>query len=181
MADFHDALSEWKPGLCRMDANGSMATDRQPAESFFRGLPGKQIPNKESAAPTPVTSATLTAAAKSMVIPETELVAKSYTEAELQAALGAALKPYISKVQTLEEQYNELAASPDPNRSANRGVTGMGMTKISTAVTKKAQRQVARKAKRADKIAYLRLLADSPDSEMRNSAQRRLSDLGVDA
>jgi hypothetical protein len=57
----------------------------------------------------------------------------------------------------------------------------MGMTKISTAVTKKAQRQVARKAKRADKIAYLRLLADSPDSEMRNSAQRRLSDLGVDA
>ena len=177
MAEFHDALSSWKPELCRMDAGG-YAPDRLPAEFAFRGL---QVPNQESASPTPVASTTLNAASKSLVIPETELVAKSYTEAELQAALGAALQPYISKVSHLESQYNELAASPDPARSANRGVTGMGTTKISMAVTKKAQRQVARKDKRANKIAYYRLLSDSSDPEMRIHAQRRLADLGEDA
>jgi hypothetical protein len=181
MADFHDALSSWKPELCLMDANGYMAFDRQPDGSFVRGQSYNQIPNKETASPTVVTPASIAAATKSLDVPTQPLVAKTYTEDELQAALGAAVAPILSKVSKLEREYQELAASPDPNRSANRGVTGVGMTKIVEATAKKAQRQAARKAKRADKISHLRELAASPNSEMRIHAQSRLAEMGEDA
>jgi hypothetical protein len=181
MADIHDALSSWKPELCRMDANGYMAFDRQPDGSFVRGPDMKAVPNKDTAAPTVVPPASVTSATKSLDIPTQPMVAKTYTEAELQAALSSAVAPILQKMEHLESEYNALAASPDPNRSAHRGVTGIGMAKIAEATAKKAQRQAARKAKRATKVAHLRELAASPNSEMRISAQTRLAAMGEDA
>jgi hypothetical protein len=178
LAEFHDALSEWNPSICRMDANGYQAFDRQPAETFVRDINDKQIPNQDHAAPTPVGASALAAASKS----ESEPSIRMYTESELQAVLSTAMQPYIVKVQSLEDDYNKLAASPDPNRSALRGATGLGVTtKIAQAQAKKVQQKAARKAKRDAKIDNYRLLAASPDSEMRIHAQRRLMKLGVDA
>ena len=178
LAEFHDALSEWNPSICRMDSNGYQAFDRQPAETFVRDINDKQIPNQDHAAPTPVGASALAAASKS----ESEPSIRMYTESEVQAVLSTAMQPYIAKVQTLEDEYNKLAASPDPNRSALRGATGLGVTtKIAQARTKKVQQKAARKDKRDAKIDNYRLLAASPDSEMRIHAQRRLAKLGVDA
>jgi hypothetical protein len=176
MAAFHDAVTAVRPDLCRMDANGYMAFDRQPDMSFARPPQKHEVPNQDSATPTVVPPASISSATKNLEVPSSTLVAKTYTEDELQAALNVALKPYIAKVSSLETAYNELAAAPDPNRSALRGVTGLGMqNKLATAQVKKAQRQAARRAKRADKVEHYRDLASSPDPEMRIHASNWLA------
>ena len=182
MAAFHDAIVAVHPDLCRMDVNGSNAFDRQPAASFDRTmLSGKQVPNQDTASPKSVNpSAPSTIPAVKSVSVTGDLAVKTYTQAELDEAVSSHLQPLLEKVESIEAQYNELAAQPDPNRSALRGVTGITSTKISQATVKKAAQKAARKTKRADKIDYFRLLAASPDSATRIHAQDRLSQMGVD-
>jgi hypothetical protein len=175
MVEFHDAIVAVHPDLCRMDANGSFAFDRQPAESFERKLAAKQVPNQDTASPKPVTDLPVT-----KVEVDQTLAVKTYTSEELEAAVTASIQPYIAKLSSLENKYDALASAPDPARSALRGVTGVTVNKVSEPDVKKALRKAARKTKRADKIEFYRTLASSPDSSTRIHAQDKLASLGVE-
>jgi hypothetical protein len=188
MADIHDALVSWKPELCLMDANGSFAFDRQPAASFDRTRFAKEVPNQEKATPTEVSTAAMAAATKQVDLTGQTATSKVYNADELEVALSKAVRPILEKVnklttenKNLRQEYEALAASPDPNRSAHRGATGYPVTKVTSADVTKAQRKAKRAAKKADKIADFRNLAASPDPAIRNHAQSRLARMGVDA
>ena len=179
MSAFHDALSSWNPTLCRMDSSGSNAFDRQPASSFQRPPFTNEVPNSEHASPVPVTGAQITAATKTVDLGlETAPATKTYTADELDAALSKAVKPLLTKINRMETEYEELAASPDPNRSAFRGAAGTGMNKITAPDAKKAAHKAARKAKKVEKIDYYRDLANSPDPSIRTHAQDFLAKVG---
>ena len=179
--EFHDAISSWKPELCRMDSSGSFAFDRQPASSFVRPPSTKEVPNQENESPTSVETSAIASAIKHVDLTTQEVAAKTYTSAELDAALSKAVRPLLTKITKLEQDYEEIASSPDPKRSAYRSVTGMQMPKIAVPDAKKAQRKAARKAKRDDKIADFRELAASGDPDIRIHALTRLRKMGVDA
>jgi hypothetical protein len=188
MVAFHDALSSWKPDLCLMNSDGQFAFDRQPSAAFDRTRFTKEVPNQEKATPTEVSTAAMAAATKAVDLTGQQATPKVYTSDELEAALSKAVTPLLVKVtqiekqnKTLREEYEALAASPDPNRSAHRGVAGVPVTKLSSADVTKAERKAQRVAKKAEKIALARDLALSPDAAMRIHAQKRLARYGLDA
>jgi hypothetical protein len=188
MAAFHDAITSWKPELCLMNSDGQMAFDRQPSAAFDRTRFTKEVPNQEKSTPTEVSTAAMAAATKAVDLTGQQATPKVYTSEELEEALTKAVTPLLVKFgkiekenRTLREEYEALAASPDPNRSAYRGATGMPVTKVTSADATKAARKAKRQAKKADEIALARDLALSPDAAMRIHAQKRLARFGLDA
>jgi hypothetical protein len=172
-------LAEGHASASKMDSDGSNAFDRQPASSFARPPFTNEVPNKATATPTAVSIADITRATKAVDLRvETAPVAKTYTSDELDAALSKAVGPLQSQITKMAREYEELAASPDPNRPAFRGVAGTGMNKITAPDAKKAAHKAARKAKKAEKVGYYRDLAASPDPSIRTHAQDFLAKVG---
>ncbi len=183
LADFHDGLAGWQPGLCRMDADGSAAFDRQPEVSFDRSRatpPGSVLDPRDDASPRPVAApATATAPGEkvaALVVGSGAPVAKAITPEELDAAITRAVEPFLSKITRLEATIDELAAAPDLTKSAARGVTTVGLGK-SAKRSDKARRGAARKAERRDFYARM---ARSGDPEQRLHAQDWLARRGLD-
>jgi tetrahydromethanopterin S-methyltransferase subunit B len=179
MEEFHDGLTEWKPELCRMDAMGSNAHDRQPAGDFVRGPLLAQVPNGQANGPTPIDPVPTRIAPGEKV--EHVPVVTQITAEDIEAAVTKALKPSLDKIASLEETVETMASAPDPNRSASRGVAGQGtrlkVDKIAGA--DKAQREAAR-GEKADRRAYYQSMAHSTDPETRTHAVDWLSRKGIE-
>jgi hypothetical protein len=192
MAEFHDALSSWKPDLCRlapMDANGRFDPERQPGYAFNRdgGSIAAQINNQQSASPQPrVMPPTKAAPGEKASLPhvasgldlDAGTAVTQVTADQFAAALTKLAKLEKDNV-ALKAQYEQLAASPDPARSALRGVTGVvtkgtKITKLATTGSQKGSR------KRAAKIETWRDMVSSTDANLRIYAQNRLRRAGVD-
>lgn len=193
MAEFHDALSSWKPELClmrSMTSEGRFDTERQPAYSDRRGEElGAQVSNQQNASPTPrYLPATSPAPGEKTVRPENNIASALDLDAgtvatQVTAQQFAAAMAKIEEVQTdyiaLKAQYDQLAASADPNRAPNRGVTGVvtkgaRVQKLATTGSRKGSR------KRDARIEAWRDMAASSDAAMRIYAQDRLRRKGVD-
>jgi hypothetical protein len=176
LADIHDGLAAWKPDLCRMDANGSFAFDRQP------GLPMvAQMPN--GAANSPVNglgNTTANGMPGFTFAPAGAPVAKAISEEELSAIIAKAMEPTLKKVTTLQEEIDRLGAQPDPAEAANRGIAGAEIRKVAKVSEANEAQQEAARGKRANKIEFLSSLARNGSPDQRIAAQERLNRMGVE-
>jgi len=179
LADLHDALAAWKPDLCLMDASGSNAFDRQPAASFDRTNRFQKLVNdNQDARPQRAVMPPTVKAPGEKVI--TLSLSQDDITKIVEEALAKEREPLLTKIDKLQGAYDELASQPDPNRSADRGVTGMSR-KLQTATVTKAERKASRAdARKAEKIEYLQSLAVSSDPAVRIRAQRKLTDQGIE-
>jgi hypothetical protein len=177
MEGFHDALTSWKPDLCRMSpmtSEGRFDSLRQPPNPIVN-----QIENQQSASPTQRTLPPTTPAPG-------EKVETTHTASDIDLAAGTKmgvnqgdLTELMTKLSDLQKKYDDLAASPDPSRSALRGVAGTAtkgakITKLATMGSQKGSR------KRAEKIEAWREMSASPDANLRIYAQDRLRRARVD-
>jgi hypothetical protein len=183
LSDLHDALASWQPSICRMDANGRNDVDRQPASSFVRPPFIPSIDPKVTAVPSRVTLPATSKAPGEKVATIGAADTITSDANAIEPILADYVAPYMTKIAQLEAQVAELQAAPDPTRSALRGVTGEGVSKVAQAEKVagiEAQREAARSKKRTEKVAYLQELASSPHPEVRNHAQERLTRMGIE-
>jgi hypothetical protein len=164
MAEFHDEIAMARPDLCRiapMDADGSFASQRQPGNPMTG-----TVPDLQGSLPHPVT------------LPPTIKAPGEKGGGTISDEMIAKItEPLLTKINSLESTVRKLAASPDPARSATRGV----MTGIATPTVTKAQRKAARSQRKdGAKREYLQALFRNGDPETRLVAQRRLARMGVD-
>lgn len=186
LADLHDGLADWRPDICLMDSGGSMAFDRQPAQSFERDpFRAKQVPSGDTSAPTAAVIPDSRRApgekgsVPEVVVPASQPVAAAVTTAQIEEALTKALAPHLAKIQSLEATVESLSATPDPAQRAFRGaIAAPGSTKAATVGTGKASRE-AKRSKKADKVAFLRSIVQSGDPGARLRAQDRLDRMGA--
>lgn len=199
LADFHDGLSYWKPGLCLMDAQGSNAFDRQPFGAFQRGISTQTIDNRQTTTMHPVDPGHTakapgekgTGADNGVPSPDSfkfnmpsQPGVSELTEAQLLAVLSQAAPAFaqkFSKIEELEATVAELSRQPDPNRSAHRGVTGGNGGRVEKVSRANQVQQSAARSRKAERIDFYKSLARSGDPEQRIRAQERLARWGVDA
>jgi hypothetical protein len=202
IAHFHDALVDWKPDLCRMDApppdpSGWFGSTRQPAASFQRPPSLPQIDSGGNALPTPIrlpSSAPAPGETKGVeqVSFSAEPTLRAITQADIDAAVAkaataaaeTAAAPYIAKIATLEATVDELASQGDPAQRADRGTAGFrGKSARLLPTAKEARRQAAREkrreAERQEEIDYQTGMARSGSPEARGRAIDKLARLGV--
>lgn len=183
LADLHDGLSEWRADLCRMDAAGSNAFDRQPVVATDRDLAkatlaAHVVDDRSDASPVARDPG------KSKKAPGEKAVAphvQAVTEAQIAAIVTNATVPLLNKITTLESDVRELAAAPDPSRSALRGVTGTPRTITKAATNGKARAKAGRREARSEKIDFYRSLARNGDPDQRIRADDWLARRGIDA
>lgn len=167
MLAFHDTIAAYAPDLCRMDANGSFAFDRQPAMPTPASLP-----NRDDAKP---------AGRSAFVFGEAgSPVTRSLTQDDFAAALTKALEPATAKIAALEAEVARLSAEPDPSAAPHRGFTFASKSaKVDKAAKSEATQQAGRD-KRAAKVEFLMSLVRSGDPAQRISAADRLARMGID-
>lgn len=163
LADLHDVVTDWRPNLCLMDANGSMAFDRQPPDPAV-----DRLPNKATSSPV----------SKDAMQPAAAPGEKSFSDEQLENLLKKVVEPYANQISKLEKTVERMAAEPDPNRSALRGVAGQGLTKVDRA--EKVQRSTKSERRKERKADFLQSIARSGSPEQRIAAEERLSKLGFD-
>ena len=187
LADLHDGLADWRPELCRMDASGSFAFDRQPYPNGGDRPPFlRQVPNADTSAPTARSVAAIPAAtgpgAMKSIEADVVPVVSTFTEEQFAEALSKAQEPLLTKLNKLETDFEALASQPDPARSAPRGVTGLakGATKVEKVSQIDGVSREARQSKKAEKIDFLQSIYATGDPEARLRAQKQLIRLGAE-
>jgi hypothetical protein len=171
MVDLHDGLTAWKPELCRMsamDAQGSFASDRQPAGAMV-----SVIPNGATNAPV-TTSAS---AGANMQFPQPAV--KSITQEELQLAITKALEPHLTKITTLQQEVDRLGAQPDQGAAPYRGIAVASSQKVARISEAEEAQQSKAERKQADRVEYLRSVASGGDPASRIQAQEALARMGI--
>lgn len=182
MADLHDGIADWRPDLCLMDAGGSFAFDRQPAESFQRGPSLTAVPDKDTASPTGITiPASHRAPGEKGSVPRVTVnagagIVTEVPEALIASAITKAMEPMLTKVASLEATIETLSAAPDYSQAAHRG-TSASLAKVATLGSPEAHQKKG--GRKAEKIAFLQSIARGSDPEARIRAQDRLDRLGV--
>jgi len=188
LADLHDGIADWRPEICRMDASGSFAFDRQPYPSADDRPPYlRRISNSDTASPTAIDVASSAKSPGEKVI-NAEVVpgVARFSDADFEEALSKALvnaqAPILTKLEDLSRQYEELASSPDTSRSAPRGVTGLrnGASNVEKISQADGAAQKARQGRKAERIEYLQSIDRSGDPDARLTAQKELTRMGVD-
>ncbi len=204
MRDFHDALVTAMPDLCRMDAptppygtgdraflapdpSGWFGDTRQPAQSFVRPPSIGSIDSGQGNLPKPITiPASAPApgekqAGVTQVAPAAEAVITQITQADIDAAVGKAVEPWIGKVNSLQRLVDDLAGQGDPAQRAARGTARfLGKAANLGPSAKEARRQAERERRKAEDVEYWRGVALAGASDQRARAIRKLARLGVD-
>jgi hypothetical protein len=203
MLDFHDALVDAMPDLCRMDApnppygtgdrsfvapdpSGWAGDTRQPAQSFERPPSIGSIPTGAGNLPKPL-SIPASAPAPGEKHAGVEQVTYSgdadihpITSDEIEAAVKAATEPLITKVASLQTLVDELASQGDPTQRADRG-TVRSLKAVQLGPTaKQARRQAKQEQRRQATVDYWTGIARAGAPDQRARAIRKLAKVGVD-
>ncbi len=196
---FHDAVTAWRPGLCRMGATSTGTHRALPANYYAPDISGNIGLTEQPAAnfrrppdlPTLDTRGSLLPSLPSPAGSEQKTVA-SVTEAQFSAtgdvtaairALSERVGQQITKIATIEAQYEQLASQGDPVQRAVRGATGfLGKAAVVSPAKarRKATRQERKDRRRQEEITWQMGKARLGEPDERAVAIRKLANLGVD-
>jgi hypothetical protein len=198
MGELHDTIADWRPELCLMDggtgtrsfeipdAAGSYGTRRQPDLAYQRPPDIAQIDNQQGSVPRPMSVPNSAPAPGEVgkgivahtVVPSPEVTVSPVTQAMIETAVGKAVAPYITKIQTLEHDLDQVTSAGDPAQRAVRGSAGF-VAKSASLVAQETQIAADRARKRERKVEFQRGLAASGDAGVRTQSRNWLSKRGI--